>query len=297
MDTHPHAPIRSVWGGAPRYQYETDRVCNNPTRVDTRSQTLMPRSYMMPRVTCMPSSLPAPGQAQPARHLGDATALAFGDRFVVMGSEPITIAIVMAVNDDATCHVFGNGAKYHVRIRQARSAAEQSEMLKASRARRLLHPRARALSALPSPCGAEASCCWSLRPGRWLRPDAGIPATADRLASGPQLQHGVGAEHEEILVRDPAQAAVDAREPVGRRRLQQLLHRVVERGAVSARRCGHDAGGGQDDHRERLAVDAHLVAVDAHAAAIHRVVDLELQGGRGLREAMELLHVVRWHLP
>lgn len=86
----------------------------------------------MPRVTCTPSSLPAPGQAQPARHLGDATALAFGDRFVVMGSEPIAIAIVMAVNDDGTRFVFGNGAKYHVRIRQARSAAEQSVMLKAS---------------------------------------------------------------------------------------------------------------------------------------------------------------------
>eukprot|EP00964_Phaeocystis_antarctica_P143316 scaffold108838_cov63-Phaeocystis_antarctica.AAC.6 len=47
-------------------------------------------------------------------------------------------------------------------------------------------------------------------------------------ASGAQLQHGVGAQHEDVLVWDPAQATVHTREPIDGRRLQQLLHRVVE---------------------------------------------------------------------
>ena len=134
-------------------------TCTSAVRPSQRALTLMPRSTPI---------TPTLEQARAARHLHDAATrvldavaasepvaegvaarpsppplqptLAFGEHFVVTGSEdPIAIASVVAVNTDATRFVFGNGAMYHVRIRQARSAVEQKDMVDA--ATRLRLPR------------------------------------------------------------------------------------------------------------------------------------------------------------
>mmetsp|Transcript_1817 Transcript_1817/g.4091 ORF Transcript_1817/g.4091 Transcript_1817/m.4091 type:complete len:251 (-) Transcript_1817:521-1273(-) len=108
-----------------------------------------------------------------------------------------------------------------------------------------------------------------------------------------KFQSGVRAQHKEVLIGQPSQGAIHAWKPVLCWRFKHLPDRVIQRGAG---RLDHDPGG-QDDHREGVAVDddSFAVAADAYFAAIYLFIDLEHQSARVLREADQRLLVRFWH--